>query len=216
MIVLEAAYHGHTTSLIDISPYKHAGPGGACAPDWVHAAPIPDVYRGAYKATDADAGEKYAGHVAKIIANLRRCGRGLGGFIAESLPSVGRQIVFPPGYLDAVYRAVHAAGGVRIADEVQTGFGRIGTHFWGFEPQRVVPDIVVLGKPIGNGHPIGAVVTRRRLRTRSTTAWSSSARSGATQSRAPSAWLCWTCCAMRACRRTRYGWANGCWQGCAG
>jgi 4-aminobutyrate aminotransferase-like enzyme len=67
--------------------------------------------------------------------------------------------VFPPGYLDAVYRAVRAAGGVCIADEVQTGFGRIGTHFWGFEPQGVVPDIVVLGKPIGNGHPIGAVVT---------------------------------------------------------
>ena len=160
MIVLEAAYHGHTTSLIDISPYKHAGPGGSGAPDWVHVAPIPDVYRGAYKAGDPQAGEKYAGHVAEIIADLRRRGRGPGGFIAESLPSVGGQIVFPPGYLEAVYRAVRAAGGVCIADEVQTGFGRIGTHFWGFEPQGVVPDIVVLGKPIGNGHPIGAVVTR--------------------------------------------------------
>ena len=163
MIVLDAAYHGHTTSLIDISPYKHAGPGGSGAPDWVHVAPIPDVYRGAYKAGDPQAGEKYAGHVAEIIADLRRRGRGLGGFIAESLPSVGGQIVFPPGYLEAVYRAVRAAGGVCIADEVQTGFGRIGTHFWGFEPQGVVPDIVVLGKPIGNGHPIGAVVTRPEI-----------------------------------------------------
>ncbi len=160
MIVLEAAYHGHTTSLIDISPYKHAGPGGAGAPDWVHAAPIPDVYRGAYKAGDPHAGEKYAGHVAEIIENLHRRGVGLGGYIAESLPSVGGQIVLPPGYLPAVYRHVREAGGVCIADEVQTGFGRIGTHFWGFEAQGVVPDIVVLGKPIGNGHPIGAVVTR--------------------------------------------------------
>ncbi len=163
MIVLDAAYHGHTTSLIDISPYKHAGPGGAGAPDWVHVAPIPDGYRGAYKSADPRAGEKYAGHVAALIAEIRRRRRGLGGFIAESLPSVGGQIVFPPGYLDAVYRAVRAAGGVCIADEVQTGFGRIGAHFWGFEAQGVVPDIVVLGKPIGNGHPIGAVVTRPEI-----------------------------------------------------
>ena len=84
---------------------------------------------------------------------------GLAGFIAESLPSVAGQIIFPPGYLSAVYNAVRKAGGVCIADEVQTGYGRIGTHFWGFESYGVVPDIVVLGKPIGNGHPIGAVIT---------------------------------------------------------
>src|SRR4030095_7566041 len=84
---------------------------------------------------------------------------GLCGFIAESLPSVAGQIVLPFGYLENVYAAVRAAGGLCIADEVQTGYGRIGTHFWGFECQNVVPDIVVLGKPIGNGHPIGAVIT---------------------------------------------------------
>ena len=75
------------------------------------------------------------------------------------MPSVAGQIVLPDGYLQKVYDAVRAAGGVCIADEVQTGYGRIGTHFWGFEKYGVVPDIVVLGKPIGNGHPIGAVIT---------------------------------------------------------
>lgn len=159
MIVLEAAYHGHTNTLIDISPYKHDGTGGTGAPDWVHTAPIPDGYRGAYKYDDPHAGAKYAQHVADIIKRLREQGRGVAGYIAESLPSVGGQIVLPPDYLAAVYQAMRAAGGVCIADDVQTGYGRIGTHFYGFEQQGVEPDIVVLGKPIGNGHPLGAVVT---------------------------------------------------------
>lgn len=160
MIVLEAAYHGNTTTLIDISPYKHAGPGGTGAPDWVHTVPIADVYRGEHKADDPLAGEKYAADVERVTGALaKRRSNGLAGFIAESFPSVGGQIVFPPGYLAAVYRHVRAAGGVCIADEVQTGYGRIGTHFWGFEQQGVVPDIVVLGKPMGNGYPIGAVIT---------------------------------------------------------
>jgi len=159
LIVLEAAYHGNSTTLIDISPYKHNGPGGTRAPDWVHAVPIPDDYRGSYKRGDPQAGAKYARYVTESISGIQKMGRGLAGFIAESLPSVGGQIVLPPGYLTDVYHYVHEAGGVCIADEVQTGFGRTGTHFWGFEMQNVVPDIVVLGKPIGNGHPIGAVIT---------------------------------------------------------
>jgi 4-aminobutyrate aminotransferase-like enzyme/Ser/Thr protein kinase RdoA (MazF antagonist) len=159
MIVLEAAYHGNTTGLIDLSPYKHAGPGGTGAPEWVHAVPIPDVYRGAYKASDPDAGAKYAAIVTRTIERLAERRRGIGGFIAETCPSVGGQIVFPPGYLAEVYGVVRAAGGLCIADEVQTGLGRMGTSFWAFEDQGVVPDIVVMGKPLGNGHPIGAVVT---------------------------------------------------------
>jgi 4-aminobutyrate aminotransferase-like enzyme len=159
LLVLEAAYHGHTTTLIAISPYKHNGPGGAGAPSWVHTAPIPDVYRGTYKGNDPQAGQKYARHVQDIIASLRQSGIGLSGFIAETCPSVGGQIFFPDGYLAEVYTHVRAAGGVCIADEVQTGYGRIGTHFWAFEAHNIVPDIVVMGKPIGNGHPIGAVVT---------------------------------------------------------
>ena len=163
MIVLEAAYHGNTTGLIDLSPYKHAGPGGTGAPDWVHAVPIPDVYRGAYKADDPNAGARYAQYVAETIAALRENNRGIAGFIAETCPSVGGQIVFPPGYLAKVYEHVRAAGGVCIADEVQTGLGRMGTSFWAFEDQGVVPDIVVVGKPLGNGHPIGAVVTTTEI-----------------------------------------------------
>jgi len=159
MIVLEAAYHGHTTGLIDISPYKHDGPGGSGAPDWVHTAPIPDGYRGLYKYGDAQTGEKYAAHVSKVIEKLKRNGKGLAGFIAETCPSVGGQIFLPENYLASVYAAVRAAGGVCIADEVQTGFGRTGKHFWAFQEHGVTPDIVVMGKPIGNGHPIGALVT---------------------------------------------------------
>ncbi len=159
LIVLEGAYHGHSTTLIDISPYKHDGPGGTGAPDWVQVAPVADVYRGKYKKDDPQAGAKYASHVAEIIENLRRNGKGLSGFIAESVPSVGGQIFFPKGYLADVYKYVRAAGGVCIADDVQTGYGRIGTHFYGFQAQNVTPDIVVLGKPIGNGHPLAALIT---------------------------------------------------------
>lgn len=143
MIVLDHAYHGNTSTLIDLSPYKHNGPGGEGPPSWVHTVPLP-------------ASEVDANLVAKIGARL--C-----GFIAESLPSVAGQIVLPQGYLGRVYEAVRNAGGVCIADEVQTGYGRIGTHFYGFEKYDVVPDIVVLGKPIGNGHPIGAVITTREI-----------------------------------------------------
>jgi 4-aminobutyrate aminotransferase-like enzyme/Ser/Thr protein kinase RdoA (MazF antagonist) len=159
LIVLEAAYHGNTTGMIDISPYKHNGPGGTGTPNWVHIAPIPDDYRGAYKRDDPDAGAKYAQHVLEITENLKTNERGLAGYFCESLPSVGGQIIPPPGYLKDVYRYVREAGGLCIADDVQTGFGRVGTHFWGFEMQGVIPDILVLGKPIGNGHPMGAVIT---------------------------------------------------------
>ena len=160
MIVLDHAYHGNTTTLIDLSPYKHNGPGGVGAPSWVHTVPIPDLYRGLYRRDDPEAKEKYAQHVVDVCAEnkSRLC-----GFLAESLPSVPGQIVFPDGYLQIAYAAVREAGGACIADEVQTGYGRTGTHFWGFERYDVVPDIVVLGKPIGNGHPIGAVITTRAI-----------------------------------------------------
>jgi 4-aminobutyrate aminotransferase-like enzyme len=147
MIVLEHAYHGNTTTLIDISPYKHDRVGGEGAPPWVHKAKLP--------ATPNDAQD-----VIDIVEKLEAP---LCGFIAETMPSVAGQIVLPDGYLNKVYDAVRGAGGVCIADEVQTGFGRTGTHFYAFEKYGVVPDIVVLGKPIGNGHPIGAVITTRAI-----------------------------------------------------
>jgi 4-aminobutyrate aminotransferase-like enzyme len=146
MIVLDHAYHGNTTTLIDLSPYKHDGPGGEGPPSWVHKAPLP-------------AAAEHSQSVVDIIRQIQTSGWRLCGFIAESMPSVAGQIVFPDGYVGKVYEAVRSAGGVCIADEVQTGYGRTGTHFWAFEKYGVVPDIIVLGKPIGNGHPIGAVIT---------------------------------------------------------
>ena len=163
VIVLEHAYHGHTNTLIDMSPYKFNGPGGRGKKPWVHVAPLADDYRGLYRRENKEAGAKYARHVAEILQRARDEGRGVAAFIAETLPSVGGQIVFPLGYLQEVYKHVRAAGAVCIADEVQVGFGRLGTHFWGFETQGVVPDIVVLGKPIGNAFPLAAVVTTKEV-----------------------------------------------------
>jgi 4-aminobutyrate aminotransferase-like enzyme len=159
LIVLEAAYHGNSTTLIDISPYKFNGPGGQGAPGWVHVVPLPDDYRGLHKRDDPEAGIRYAESVAAAIGGLEARGTGLCGFIAETCPSVAGQIILPGGYLAAVYEHVRGAGGVCIADEVQTAYGRMGTSFYAFESHGVVPDIVVLGKPIGNGYPLGAVVT---------------------------------------------------------
>ncbi len=158
-LVQDAAYHGHSSTLIELSPYKHQGPGGGGRPSWVHVAPLPDDYRGPFKRHDPEAGARYAAQAVDQIAAIRAGGGRLAAFLGESLPSVGGQIVPPPGYLGPIYHAVREAGGVAIADEVQTGFGRLGKVFWGFELQGVVPDIVVLGKPIGNGFPLAAVVT---------------------------------------------------------
>jgi 4-aminobutyrate aminotransferase-like enzyme/Ser/Thr protein kinase RdoA (MazF antagonist) len=163
IVVLEHAYHGHTTTLIDVSPYKFDGPGGRGRKPWVHVAPLADDYRGKYRRGEADLGKKYAVHVGEILECCKTEARPAAAYIAETLPSVAGQIVFPAGYLAEVYERVRAARAVCIADEVQVGFGRLGTHFWGFETQGVVPDIVVFGKPIGNAFPLAAVVTTREI-----------------------------------------------------
>jgi len=141
VLVLEHAYHGNLSSLIEISPHKFDGPGGAGRTEHVHVCALPHTAR------DAD-------DIGRHAAAARPA-----AFIAESLPGVAGQIVLPDGYLRAAYAHARAAGAVCIADEVQVGFGRVGRAFWGFELGDVVPDIVTLGKPIGNGHPLGAVVT---------------------------------------------------------
>jgi 4-aminobutyrate aminotransferase-like enzyme/Ser/Thr protein kinase RdoA (MazF antagonist) len=159
ILVLEHAYHGHTSTLIDISPYKFNGPGGRGQKSWVHVAPLADDYRGKYRRDDPHAGKKYAAELEAILHNAQEDGHPIAAFIAETLPSVGGQIVFPENYLVDVFAKVRAAGAICIADEVQVAFGRLGTHFWGFETQNAPPDIVVLGKPIANGFPLGAVIT---------------------------------------------------------
>ena len=148
MVVVEGAYHGHTGMLIDLSPYKFRGPGGKGEPEpWVHVVPIPDIYRG---------GERdYAAELGEIVADAAP----IAGFLVESMLSCAGQIPLPPDYLTAAFEHVRAAGGLCIADEVQVGFGRVGTHMWAFEEHGVVPDIVVMGKPMGNGHPMAAVFT---------------------------------------------------------
>src|SRR5260221_6442460 len=163
VIVLEHAYHGHTSALIDISPYKFDGPGGRGRKPWVHVAPIADDYRGVYRRGEAEIGKKYAAQVGEILADCKKKGQRVAAYIAETLPSVAGQIVFPPNYLAEVYQHVHGDGAVYIADEVQVGFGRLGTHFWGFGTQGVVPDIAVFGKPMGNAFPLAAVVTTREI-----------------------------------------------------
>jgi 4-aminobutyrate aminotransferase-like enzyme/Ser/Thr protein kinase RdoA (MazF antagonist) len=159
IICIDHSYHGNTGELVNISPYKHNGSGGGGPPPYVHKIDMPDLFRGLYKADDPNAGMKYASQINSILLNLQKNGKGVAAFIAESLLSCGGQIELPNGYLQEIYSKVRENGGVCIADEVQVGFGRIGSHFWGFELQGVVPDIVTMGKPIGNGHPLAAVVT---------------------------------------------------------
>ena len=162
-IVLDGAYHGNLSSLIAVSPYKFNGPGGRGRPDSTHVAAMPDPYRGRHRGRDKQAALRYAEEIRSITGRIRSTGKTLKAFIAEPLMSCGGQIVFPDEYLKEAYRIVRKAGGVCIADEVQIGFGRVGTHLWGFETQRAVPDVVTMGKPIGNGFPLGAVVTTRAV-----------------------------------------------------
>jgi 4-aminobutyrate aminotransferase-like enzyme/Ser/Thr protein kinase RdoA (MazF antagonist) len=158
-ITVDGAYHGNTQGLVDISPYKHDGPGGRGAPDWVQTVVMPCGYRGPHKGTGKDVGTAYARYVKTAVDCIEAGGRKVAAFICESMLGCGGQVLLPDGYLSAAFEHVRAAGGVCIADEVQVGFGRAGTHFWAFETQSVVPDIVTLGKPMGNGHPLAAVVT---------------------------------------------------------
>lgn len=158
VVVVDHAYHGHSPSMVELSPYKFNGKGGLGQPSHVGVVGMPDVYRGPFRET-AEAGRQYGQLLPVAIENLRQRDMSTAAFYCESLLGCGGQIVLPEGYLPEAYAAVRAAGGACLADEVQVGFGRVGEHFWAFESQGVVPDIVTLGKPIGNGHPMGAVVT---------------------------------------------------------
>jgi len=152
LVVMEHGYHGNTQQGIAISDYKFNHPKGEGQPPNVIKVPLPDTYHGKYQ--DMNAGTDYANDVAMQIQDVHT----IAAFISEAVVGCGGQVPLAEGYLNEVYKTIRAKGGLCIADEVQTGFGRLGTHFWGFESHGVVPDILVLGKPMGNGHPIGAVV----------------------------------------------------------
>jgi alanine-glyoxylate transaminase / (R)-3-amino-2-methylpropionate-pyruvate transaminase len=156
VIALRNAYHGGVASSLGLtahSTWKFNVPHGF----GIHHALNPDPYRGPWPREDPQAGARYAADVQNLI-DFATPGR-VAAFFAESIQGVGGAVVYPDGYLARVYAAVRQAGGVCIADEVQTGFGRTGHHYWGFENQGVVPDIVTLAKGIGNGAPLAAVVT---------------------------------------------------------
>ncbi len=163
MVVVNGAYHGNANACIDISPYKFDGPGGAGSPDWVKQTLVADPYRGKYRGFNAQTGRQYAEDVKRVIEEFKQEGQSLCGFICESIQGVGGQVVHPPEYLKAAYQHVRDAGGLCIADEVQVGMGRVGTHWWAFQTQDVVPDIVTIGKPLGNGHPLAALVTTKEI-----------------------------------------------------
>ena len=161
IIALEVGYHGNTSACIDISSYKFDGNGGAGAPEHTHIVPLPDTYRGLYTENNCDV--LYSDHIKKQIEKVKSKGRNIAAFICESIISCGGQIELPGKYLKFAYKYVKDAGGICIADEVQVGCGRVGSKFWGFELHDVIPDIVTIGKPIGNGHPVAAVVCTREI-----------------------------------------------------
>jgi 4-aminobutyrate aminotransferase-like enzyme/Ser/Thr protein kinase RdoA (MazF antagonist) len=163
VMVLDHAYHGNLSSLIDISPRKFDGKGGGGRPRHVWVTEMPDLYRGRFRYGDADSGARYAEKLATLLRDMNGINRRLAAFFVEAILGCGGQLVLPEGYLKAAFDEIRAAGGVCIADEVQIGFGRVGTHFWAFETQNVIPDIVTMGKPIGNGHPMGAVACRPEI-----------------------------------------------------
>ncbi|WP_075351509.1 aminotransferase class III-fold pyridoxal phosphate-dependent enzyme [Algoriphagus marinus] len=159
-MVMEHGYHGNTQISIDISDYKFSNKKGIGQKPNILKAAIPDTYLGKYKKDDGSAGEAYA---KDAIAQLEEFDGKIAAFIAEPIIGCGGQVPLAKGYLQALYPAIRNQGGICISDEVQTGFGRVGTHFWGYEVQGVIPDMVVLGKPMGNGHPMGAVVCTEEI-----------------------------------------------------
>jgi 4-aminobutyrate aminotransferase-like enzyme len=158
LIVTDFAYHGNTKAIHEIST-------DVCPadkrPPYVVTVPNPDCYRGLHR--DADAGERYAEYVSAAIDTLRERGIKPAAFVIDTIIASGGIVKPAPGYLAKTAELIRAAGGLFVADEVQPGFGRTGAHFWGFEADGLVPDIVTMGKPMGNGHPIAAVVTSRAL-----------------------------------------------------
>lgn len=158
IVVVDSAYHGNTRASYEISTDTIPA---SEIPGWVATVPAPDRYRGPHR--DKDAAERYADCVGEAVKTLEARGIKPAAFIIDTIISSSGVVAPPPGYLRRVANLVRDAGMLFIADEVQPGFGRTGRHFWGFEADDLEPDIVTMGKPMGNGHPLSAVVARREL-----------------------------------------------------
>ncbi|MFN8100134.1 MAG: aminotransferase [Mycobacterium sp.] len=161
VVAVAEAYHGWTYATDAISTSVADNPNALTTrPEWVHTVPSPNSYRGEHRGAAAD---RYAPEAVAVIEDLARRGHSPAAFICEPFYGNAGGIALPDGYLPAVYAAVRAAGGLAIADEVQVGYGRLGAWFWGFQGQQVVPDIVTVAKSMGNGQPLGAVITTRAI-----------------------------------------------------
>ncbi|WBX74066.1 aminotransferase class III-fold pyridoxal phosphate-dependent enzyme [Tenacibaculum pacificus] len=161
IIASEIGYHGNANMCIDISSYKFDGNGGSGAPEHTQIFPLVDTFRGKYRGENT--ADKYADEVQKCIDTIQEKGRNVGAFIIEPIISCGGQVELPTGFLSKAYQKIRKVGGICISDEVQTGCGRMGKTFWGFQLRDVVPDIVTIGKPLGNGHPIAAVACTQEV-----------------------------------------------------
>lgn len=161
VVAVREAYHGWSDLADAVSTSIADNPGALeTRPDWVHTVDAPNSYRGRYRGAES---ARYSGDAVAAIERLVAEGRPPGAFIAETFYGNAGGIALPDGYLSAIYAAVRGAGGLCVADEVQVGYGRLGDWFWGFEQQGVVPDIVAVAKAMGNGHPLGAVITTREI-----------------------------------------------------
>ncbi|MGW0915274.1 aminotransferase [Streptomyces sp. NPDC002784] len=161
VVALREAYHGWTYASDAVSTSLQDNPNAlATRPSWVHTVDSPNAYRGRHRGTDA---VRYAPEAVAVIDELAASGRPAGAFIAETYYGNAGGVALPDGYLAGVYAALRRHGGLAVADEVQVGYGRLGHWFWGFEQQGVVPDIVCVAKAMGNGHPLGAVITSKEV-----------------------------------------------------
>jgi 4-aminobutyrate aminotransferase-like enzyme len=161
IVAVAEAYHGWTYATDAVSTSIADNPNAlSTRPAWVHTVPSANSYRGEHRGVEAS---KYAPQAVAIIEELAAQGKPPAAFICEPFYGNAGGMTLPDGYLKAVYAAVRAAGGVAIADEVQVGYGRTGRWFWAFEQQGVVPDIVCVAKAMGNGQPLGAVITTKAI-----------------------------------------------------
>jgi 4-aminobutyrate aminotransferase-like enzyme len=160
-VAVRDAYHGWTYATDAVSTSMADNPNAlATRPDWVHTVESPNSFRGKFRGADAG---RYAAEAVAQIEGLIADGRAPAAFIAEPVYGNAGGMALPDRYLERVYAAVRAGGGLAIADEVQVAYGRLGNWFWGFEQQNVVPDIVSVAKSTGNGSPLGAVITSREI-----------------------------------------------------
>lgn len=161
--VMELGYHGHTSGALSASDYKFSGPGGAGVPEGVLVLPLPQYTGDPGGRAAQAAAERCLIEVDRRLQGLDAEGQAPAALMAEPIVGCGGHLEFPTGYLAALAERVRARGGLVISDEAQVGFGRLGDHWWGYAGEQIEPDIVTLGKGIGNGYPMGAVVCRAEI-----------------------------------------------------